>query len=192
MKSLKILRKTLKIPHNLVAALNLLSAAKTILKRNSSIKKVLILEATPRFDLNTVDPLGLKKKLSEYGNMILKEELDKSDMKEKIFVSPHSLPKHFQENIYGHPLYPRFNGIHLNGPDGSNHYTRSLCNILQCFIPEFSRESHNHDIPTFQPPTSPETSTPSFPRMLPTTSYSRTANKPDSVAIDIDLDPENP
>ena len=171
-----------------ITALNLLTAAKTILMRNSNIKKVLILEATPRFDLKTCDPLGLKKKLSEYGNMILKQELDKSEMKDKIFVAPHSLPKHFQENIYGHPLNPRFDGIHLNGPDGSNHYTRSLCNILQCFIPEFSRESHNHDIPRFHPPSSPESTIPSCSRMLPTTSYSRTSNKPDSVVIDIDVD----
>ena len=120
--------------------------------------------------------------------MLLKQELDKSEMKDKIFVAPHSLPKHFQENIYGHPLNPRFDGIHLNGPDGSNHYTGSLCNILQCFIPEFSRESHNHDIPRFHPPSSPESTIPSCSRMLPTTSYSRTSNKPDSVVIDIDVD----
>ena len=174
-----------------VATLNLLSAAKTILNRNSNIKKVLILEATPRFDLKTADPFGLKEKLSEYANTILNEEVNKSDLKKQIVVMSHSLPTQFQQNIYGHPLSPTFDGIHLNGPDGSNHYTRSLCNILQCFLSDFSRESHNHHIPIFHPSSPPESSTPSFPRLLPTTSYPRTSNIPESVIIDIEVDPDH-
>ena len=176
-----------------IASKNMISAAKTILHRNKNIKKVLVLTRTPRFDPHSVDPHNLKGKLSEYGNLVLKEELDKSDMKNQIFLGIHTLPQHFQDNLYGQPHDHRFDGIHLNGPDGRNHYTRSLCNILQHFLFEYSRESHNHIIPPLSKPpapTNPPTAGLSLPSSRSTSaSSSQARRKPDTVIIDIESFP---
>ena len=152
------------------------------------VRKVLILDRIPRFDTPSTDPFNLKNKLSDYGNEILREERDKTDVKDHIFISPHSLPNQFQENLYGHPNSSYFDGIHLRGPDGNNHYTRSLCNILQTFLCDHSREFHNHTIPRIhKTPVSPSFSPTSPPSKIPTSSVSHPL-KPDSVAIQIEDD----
>ena len=159
-----------------IASKNMISAARTILLRNPEVKKVLILDRIPRFDID--DPFQVKNELSEYGNAVFRQELDKSDHKDRIFLASHSLPNVFQENLYGHPSDYNVDGIHLNGPDGRNFYTRSLCNILQTFFHEFSRESHNHLIPNTKSSNQNITS-------LHSSSSSTTSSKPSFVVIDI-------
>ena len=130
-----------------IASKNMISAAENIVKLNPNIKKVLILDRVPRFDTKDADPTHLKPFLSHFGNQVLKEELSKSYVKDKVFVAHHSLPQVFQENLFGNQRRRDFDGVHLRGPDGRNHYTRSLCNILQQFLPQYSRETHNHTLP---------------------------------------------
>ena len=133
-----------------VASQNMISAARNLILGNSGIQNVLILHRTPRFDKEEADPTHLKRELSEYANKVFRDELENSDVKEHIKIASHSLPTQFQENLYGSPSSSGFDGIHLRGPDGGNHYTRSLCNILQWFLSESSREPHNHTIPRIQ------------------------------------------
>ena len=166
----------------------MISAARNIILGNPGVKKVLILDRTPRFDTEEADPTNLKHKLSEYGNKIFRDELEKSDVKDQISIASHSLPTHFQENLYGLPHSNGFDGIHLRGPDGGNHYTRSLCNTLQRFLKEYSREHHNHTIPRTPstPPTrgAPSTSTAfTLPGQKPSSSLPR---KSSSVIINMD------
>ena len=156
-----------------IASRNMVSAARTILMKNPNVRKVLILDRTPRFDTKSADPLHLKSKLSDYANRILREEREKIDVKAQVVIAPHSLPGQFQENLYGHPDSHLFDGIHLLGKDGRNHYTRSVCNILQNFLSDHTRELHNHNIPRIQ-------------QASPTLSRS----KPDHVVINIES--ENP
>ena len=85
--------------------------------------------------------------LSEYGNKIFRVELEKCDLRNKISVCSHTLPRELSQRIYGHPARKGYDGIHLYGQDGSNFYTRSLCNILQSSMSKHSREAHNHVIP---------------------------------------------
>ena len=73
-------------------------------------------------------------------------------MKDKILIEKHCLPDHLQQNLYGEPHHHNYDGIHLHGPDGRNHYTRSLCNILQTVMVAHSREPHRHVIPRVSPP----------------------------------------
>ena len=131
-----------------IASQNMIAAARNILLRYPGVKKVLILDRTPRFDPETADPTQLKSKLSEYGNKVFRDELEKCDVKNKISIGSHILPKQLLQNIYGHPARQGYDGIHPYGQDGRNFLTRSLCNSFQTFLSEHSREHHNHVIPS--------------------------------------------
>ena len=131
----------------LIASQNMISAARNIILRNPSVEKVLILDRTPRFDPPSTDPSSLKPKLSLYANQMLRGLLENCDVKDSIVICSHSLPENFQQNLYGNPDSHGFDGTHLAGVDGKNHYTRSLCNILQKYLNKDSRELHNHTIP---------------------------------------------
>ena len=121
----------------------MITAARNVLITNSGIKKVLILDRTPQFDVEAADPFHLKTAIPDYANKVFREELTHSDVKNHVFIASHSLPNQFQENLYDHP--DQYNdGIHFDGSDGANHYTRSLCNILQSFFSGSRRELHNH------------------------------------------------
>ena len=161
-----------------IASKNMITAARNALKTYPGIEKVLILDRIPRFDKSEADPLHLKSTLSDFGNTVYREEIKRLQLENKVFIANHSLPKHFQLNLYGHPNQSDFDGVHLRGPDGSNHYTRSICNILQNFLKEFSRDPHNHVIPSHK------SSLPSA-RSPPT----NVTDKPASVVINIE--PEN-
>ena len=108
-----------------VASQNMISAARNIILKNPGIEKVLILDCPPRFDPESVDPAQLKPKLAKYGNKILIDELEKCDVKAKISIGHHTLPKKLQQNIDGHPARKGYD-VHLFGPDGRNFYTRSV------------------------------------------------------------------
>ena len=183
-----------------ISSKNTIAAANRILEGNPTIEKVLILERAPRFDTKTAVPLQLKSELSDFANNVLKQELNKSGIGNRVFLGSHSLPKHLQENLYGHSDHYGYDGIHLRGPQGKNHFTRSLCNILQPFLAEYSREFHNHSIPsnpTNPCPPPPPSTNPNVPRYSSSHPPPRTTSKPplnprmkpDSVIIDMDLIP---
>ena len=199
-----------------LASQDMIASAVTILENNPHIEKVVILDRIPRFDLVAVDPTGLKSKLSDYGNNILREELAKSNLAGKIIIASHSLPSEIQQNIYGNPATRGYDGIHLYGPTGRKVYTGSVCSVLQKLI-QTSRTSHNHLLPRPTPPehsdsqsshpkvpvicrnpsvqaNSQSTSepnlnspTPPSPPPDPSTIYTR-STRPDHVTIDIDED----
>ena len=122
----------------------MVSAATTIIKNNPGIEKVILLDRTPRFDLKSADPSGLKSRLSIYGNNVFRDELAKTDFKDKIFIAAHSLPSEPYSTVYGDPSVWGFDGIHLYGKDGRKFYTNSLCGILQQVFSRSSRSFHNH------------------------------------------------
>ena len=95
---------------------------------NLLIKVNICWHGCPKYNLPALstDPAQLKPKLSEYGNKVLREELEKCDVKHKIFICPHSLPKEPQENLYGPPDRRGYDGIHLYGSEGQNHLTEAF------------------------------------------------------------------
>ena len=171
-----------------IASQNMIVTARNIIVNNPQIEKVLILDRIPRFDLDSTDPTQLKPMLSQYGNEVLRSELQKCDVKEKISVGSHSLPNHWQQNLYGHPARRGYDGIHLNGPDGKNHYTRSVCNVLQRFLTKHSREFHDHVIPSLKTGIQSADETSAAPKSTLRSGSGSTKKpaKPDSVFIDID------
>ena len=163
-----------------IASQNMISAARNIVQKYPAIEKVLIFDRPPRFDPPSTDPAQLKPRLSDYGNKILREELEKCDVKHKIFICPHSLPNDLQQNLYGHPDRRGYDGIHLYGSDGRNHFTRSVCNILQKHMDIHARDPHRHIIPRTAQPSSSQA--PAAPTSTP-----KPPAKPDSVVIDIEF-----
>ena len=135
----------------LVSSQNVVSAARTTLINHPNIDRVILLDRTPRFDLPCADPTGIKSYLSEYGNRVMRDQVENSDLKNKIVIGAHNLPRKLHQNIYGDPAVHGYDGVHLYGPDGKKLYTNSLCNILQSTITKNSRESHNH-LPLKAPP----------------------------------------
>ena len=163
-----------------VASQNMVAAANTIIKNNPNIEKVILLETTPRFDIESVDPTGIKPELSKYSNKVMREEVKKSEFKDKIVIGTHTLPSICNNNIYGHPEVRGYDGIHMYGQEGMKYYTHSLCGILQKNLSNKSREPHNHQLPRYLLQTENL-----FPKHKPTPRPSNNT-KPDHVIIEID------
>ena len=155
-----------------ISSQNMVAAARNILLNYPGVKKVLILDKIPRFDPETVDPTQLKSKLSEYGNRVFRDELEKCDVKNKISIASHILPEQISQDIYGHPARQGYDGIHPYGQDGRNFLTRSLCNRFQTFLGDCSREHHNHVIPSRRTDTLASTTFPSSSSRSPSSTTS--------------------
>ena len=91
-----------------------------------------------------------------------------------------------QKNLYGDPGQQNFDGIHLLGPDGRNHFTRSVCNILQSVMVSHSREPHFHVIPKTTPRPCPIPLAPASPSIRSPVTSNLQARKPDHFVIDIE------
>ena len=164
-----------------ISSQNMISAAESILSVNPAIETVVIMERTPRFDPPALDPCKLKPELSKYANQVLRDQLQTSYLKDRIVIGTHCLPQQLSTNVLGHPTNRFYDGVHLNGPDGPNYLTRSLCNVLQRILTKNARSLHHHTIPITRNHESP------FEEAAPTHNPSP-PQKPDMVVIDIDLD----
>ena len=88
--------------------------------------------------------------------------------------------------MYGDPGHQNFDGIHLLGPDGRNHFTRSVCNILQSVMVPHSREPHYHVIPKTTPHPSPIPLAPASSSVRAPVTSNQQGRKLDHVVIDIE------
>ena len=115
------------------SAKNLFVAAENALKQQPSLKKVVVMKQTPRYDPLSSDPLSLKPALSELFNNILTEQWMSSTLKNKIVVGSHNLECSgaIQESRYRQSKSGRFDGVHLLGNSGPKFYTLSVLNILK-------------------------------------------------------------
>lgn len=180
---------------------SMILAAESVLNSNPNIEKVIILDRIPRFDPPSLDPSSAKPKLSQFGNQLLRNEVRKSNLRNKILVLHHCLPANHHHKLYGNPHSRGYDGVHLYGPEGSKSYTWSLCNILQNVFSENARSLHNHNLSSFlnkeditlYSSTShrvaypPSVQQPYFPIRSSDTCF----QKPDFVAIDIEDLPQD-
>ena len=106
-----------------------IKVAEEALTMKSSLKGVIIMNHSPRFDSQKMS------KLAKMANSILNSELNKSSLKHKISVGVHSLEdfgigkthnRRYLNNITGH-----YDGLHFFGPSGSLEYTKSLAKAMQ-------------------------------------------------------------
>ena len=134
---------------------NMLKIAEDALATNPGLTKVTLMNHTPRYDLHSVDPMGLKPNLASFANSYMLELWLDSKQKNHIFIGSHSLESSSSETrkmIYTDEKSGRYDGVHPYGCAGRKAYTESALNILltsfQSKIPSLSsrqstyRENH--------------------------------------------------
>ena len=98
------------------------------------MKKVVLLEHTPRFDKNASDPTSLKKHLSKLANSTLHRLLESSAYQDRIFVGQHNIYQsektHQHYDLFVCPNTDRYDGIHFYGKHGFEAYTRSVYDVI--------------------------------------------------------------
>ena len=113
------------------ASANVFQVAVDAIKENPNYKKVVIVNRAPRIDKIKDDRYHLKSQLSDYGNQVYKQLLEKCNLKNKIVIGQHNFEGVTDRDIFGDPDQPRYDGVHLAGKHGRYYYTRSVCKILQ-------------------------------------------------------------
>ena len=112
---------------------NIFSIAENAIEENPNIKKIVICDQTPRFDLEKDDPYQIKAQLATFGNAFCKELLETSKFKDKIVVGEHKLEMTDSKiaGVYGAMGSANFDGIHMRGVNGKKAFTSSIENILK-------------------------------------------------------------
>ena len=115
-----------------LAAKNLFSSAEAALEAQPSIKKVVIMTLTPRYDLPAVDPRSLKPAMAQMYNNTLGELWLDSSLKDRIVIGIHRLEcaGGIREARFRDLRNRRYDGIHMYGPSGKKAYTISVLDIL--------------------------------------------------------------
>ena len=116
-----------------ISAQNIFNSGIIALESQPSLKSIIFLQQTPRYDPLDTDPLSIKAGLSHLFNNTLVNLWLTSPMKEKIVVGAHNIECSgaVQSARYRHTQTGRFDGVHLYGSSGSKAYTLSLINILK-------------------------------------------------------------
>ena len=115
------------------AAEKVIAVSKRLITENPTVEKVIILDCIPRYDKNENDPHGMKAKLANYSNSVVKDIVKSSPSNSKIMIGHHSF--NCNADTYGNPSVTRFDGIHMNGHMGTSEFTLSILNIISDIIP---------------------------------------------------------
>ena len=115
-----------------MSARNIFDSCLLALDRQPSLKTVVIMKQTPRYDPLSVDPLSIRPALSRLFNNTLTELWISCPLKNKIYIGTHNIDctGAIQSARYRHTKTGRFDGVHLYGTTGSKAYTKSVLNIL--------------------------------------------------------------
>ena len=70
---------------------NMLNVAQNAVIKHPELKSVVIMEHAPRYDVQFVDPTGIKANLVKYANSTFTQLLQNSSMKDKIIIGRHKL-----------------------------------------------------------------------------------------------------
>ena len=116
-----------------MSAKNIFDSILLALEKQPSLKSIVLMKQTPRYDPLDIDPLSLKPALSLLFNNTIMELWMKCPMKEKIHIGSHNIDCSgaVQSARYRHTKTGRFDGVHLYGSSGSKAYTLSVLNILR-------------------------------------------------------------
>ena len=111
---------------------NLFKVAHNAIKTHPALRKVILMEHTPRLEDHHSDPMSLKPALVKYANSTMNQLWIESPHKSQIFVGSHNL---FWEvgnknSIFKDERNSKYDGVHHYGPAGTSVYTKSLLSIL--------------------------------------------------------------
>ena len=105
---------------------NLFEVAESAIKQKPNLK-IIIVKRLPRHDPFSVDPLGIKKKISKFGNDAYDQMWFKRGCPKNIHIVDFELGSetspHLKKLIFGNPASNAFDGIHLRGQGASRHLT---------------------------------------------------------------------
>ena len=127
-----------------MSAKNTFDSCLLALEKQPSLKSVVIMKQTPRYDPLTTDPLSIKPALSQLFNNTLTELWVSCPMKHKIHIGTHNIDctGAVQSARYRHTQTGKFDGVHLYGTSGSKAYTNSVVNIFKAA--SLTTEEHNY------------------------------------------------
>ena len=117
----------------IVSAQKMFCIAESALQTHTSLKKVVILKRTPRFDQHHKDPLGLKQQLSALADSFYFGLWCSSRFKGSIVLGDHDNPLSgdaSHRTVFGNPDDDEYDGIHLCGPEGKKMFTSSVLKML--------------------------------------------------------------
>ena len=117
----------------IMSAQHLFSAAVTALQEHPRLKKLIIMNLTPRYDDTVSDPLSLKPALALLFNNTLQSAWIDSSVRDRLVIGTHSLDcvGATQEARYRDTKTGKFDGVHLYGSSGRKAYTVSVLDILK-------------------------------------------------------------
>ena len=117
----------------IVSAENLFKAATNALLTRQSLKKVILMKQTPRYDTASSDPHSVKAALSKLFNDTICQLWLESPLKSKLIIGSHNLDcaGGVKESRYRNTHRNLYDGVHMYGPSGKKAYTESVLNILR-------------------------------------------------------------
>ena len=98
-----------------LSAKNIFNSGLLALEHQPSLKSIVIMKQTPRYDPHDKDPLSLKPALSQLFNNTITELWINFPMKEKIYIGSYNIECSgaVQSARYRHTKTGRFDGVHL-------------------------------------------------------------------------------
>ena len=112
---------------------------------------VIIVKRPQRFDKSSKDIMGIKPKLSEFGNKAYDQLLMKSGFSDRIHLAELNLVQnsgYLKDIIYGRHEDQRYDGIHFNGSESSGHFTYRA---VQSMFPIIWKTKTSQQPPFFAP-----------------------------------------
>ena len=134
------------------------AAAQNALNDNPKLKKVILLEHSPRYDMKDVDPLNLKPALANYANNTFAQLWLDSPQKDQIFIGQHNLATGGSGIVHNDRFLDvrtmKYDGVHFYGRFGRKSYTKSVKNIIQRASLQHSQNHSPCQKPHYNPQTS--------------------------------------
>ena len=103
------------------------------------------MKRTPRYDPHSVDPYGIKTKLSKYGNTLYDQMWEQMGCPSNIVIGENTVEcfGQLKDKRYGVTQSPTYDGIHQIGELGKAHYTGSVLKMFKISFP------HLQNLPKF-------------------------------------------
>ena len=115
------------------SATSLFNSATNALSVQPTLKKVVLMKQTPRYDPSSEDPMALKPALALLFNNTLTGLWTESPNRERLFIGNHNIECSgaIREARYRETKSGKYDGYHLFGSSGTKAFTLSVLNILK-------------------------------------------------------------
>ena len=116
----------------ITSAQKLFCLSEAVLHEFPSIRKVILMKRSPRYDLATSDPLRLKPQLSALADATSFGLWCESTFRDRIILGGHDVPSGEEQicEVFGNPGDKEYDGLHMRGPAGLSFLTNSIQKVL--------------------------------------------------------------